>query len=51
MTALLTEELLGGSGEINSSGLDPAVEEIRALSFGEISWPMSGNNAIAEVVC
>jgi len=33
-----------------SSGSGSAAEEIRKLPFGEISWPMSGNESIAEVV-
>jgi hypothetical protein len=32
------------------SGPGSAAEEIRVLQFGEISWPMSGNESIAEVV-
>jgi len=32
------------------SGSGPATEEIRKLPFGEISWPMSGNESIAEVI-
>ncbi|MDP1929242.1 MAG: hypothetical protein Q8K62_12135 [Thiobacillus sp.] len=31
-------------------GSGSAVDEIRKLPFGEISWPMSGNDPIAEVV-
>ena len=32
------------------SGWGPATEEIRKLPFGEISWPVSGNESIAEVI-
>jgi hypothetical protein len=41
--------LSGGISTV-SSGLGPAAEEIGKLPFGEISWPMSGNESIAEVV-
>lgn len=32
------------------SGSGSAVPEIRKLPFGEISWPMSGNDPITEIV-
>ena len=32
------------------NGSIPAAEEIKKLPFGEISWPMSGNGIIADVV-
>jgi hypothetical protein len=31
-------------------GSGPAAEAIRKLPFGEISWLMSGNESIAEVL-
>jgi len=31
------------------SGSGSAAEEIKKLPFGDISWPMSGNDSIAEV--
>ncbi len=50
MTATSHEQSVERSLANGSSGSGPAVEEIRKLPFGEISWPMSGNGIIAEVV-
>jgi hypothetical protein len=37
-------------GRTDRNGLCPAAEEIRKLPFIEISWPMSGNESLAEML-
>ena len=51
MTAMSAEQPAGNLGVKGRCGSDPAAEKIRMLPFGEITWPMSGNEIIAEVDC
>ncbi len=50
MTAMSHNRVFLSSMLSGRYGSGPAAEEIRKLPFGEISWPMSGNGIIAEVV-
>jgi len=40
---------LGATVVTGRNGSGSAAEEIKKLPFGDISWPMSGNDSIAEV--
>jgi hypothetical protein len=51
MTAFIqSEQALEYQTVKDCSGWGPAKEEIRKLPFGEISWPVSGKESIAEAI-
>jgi len=46
---LASTQTLSKHAATDHYGSGPAAEEIEKLPFGDISWPMSGNDCIAEV--